>query len=410
MRKEIARYFLPKQMIKLMVKPDLESLRNIPESISTLLKTYSYEDIIVLFNNNTILCTHQKKENTLSYRTRIENELSIPNLFDNNLYCKNSGLCWFDHKCLKSNFCFKQGSNIIKKKTPLNMDKLMHQIPLKIVNNRPIKIKKAKFTEKKQINALLIGKLFKVVGENTKFSKKSKTIDRKEDIPVYFNKAKMTWLEARELILYFAKNVLTHFINKKRLPLFLDMNFNLFSKRPLKTKEKKRSRLGINFNLLRESFRLLQLIDSTFDYEKDLGLYRYKYSTMRQLKIIKEINFMYKILKNEDTPFILQRKIWQDFFNGVKEYLKNNLNNLILRLSNKRDKKIKPLTKQRKESVYDLTFTKNFLTNFTEDDKNRAKMHLSEAIKHYKASLAYLTNDELLNNAIKQALVSFESD
>ncbi|KCZ79509.1 hypothetical protein H312_03096, partial [Anncaliia algerae PRA339] len=169
-------------------------------------------------------------------------------------------------------------------------------------------------------------------------------------------------------------------------------------------------RLGINFNLLRESFRLLQLIDSTFDYEKDLGLYRYKYSTMRQLKMIKEVNFMYKILKNEDTPFILQRKIWQDFFNGVKEYLKNNLNNLILRLSNKRDKKIKPLTKQRKESVYDLTFTKNFLTNFTEEDKKRAKMHLSEAIKHYKAGLAYVTNDELLNNAIKQALVSFESD
>ncbi|KCZ74052.1 hypothetical protein H311_04986, partial [Anncaliia algerae PRA109] len=170
----------------------------------------------------------------------IENELSIPNLLDNNLYSKTSGLCWLDHKCLKSKFCFKQGNNIIKKKTPSNMDKLMHQIPLKIVNNRPIKIKKAKFTEKKQVNTLLIGKLFKIVGENTKFSKKSKTNDSKEDIPVFFNKAKMSWLEARELILYFAKNVLTHFINKKRLPLFLDKNFNLFSKRPLKTKEKKR--------------------------------------------------------------------------------------------------------------------------------------------------------------------------
>ena len=110
-------------------------------------------------------------------------------------------------------------------------------------------------------------------------------------------------------------NMLNLLIHKKGVAyLHLDYNFNLKPVKTLTTKERKKSRFGHSFHLIRESLRLTKLVvDSHVQFRLGnidayqladglhyifthvgvlTGIYRYKYRAMRQIKNCKDLKHL----------------------------------------------------------------------------------------------------------------------
>ena len=176
-------------------------------------------------------------------------------------------------------------------------------------------------------------------------------------------------------------------IHRKSLNyLHLDYNFNLKPVKTLTTKERKKSRFGNAFHLIREILRLTKLVvDShvqyrlgnvdafqladglqyTFAHVGQLtGMYRYKYKLMRQIRMCKDLKHVIYYRFNTGPVgkgpgvgmWAPGWRVWLFFLRGVVPLLERWLGNLLARQFEGRHSKgiAKTVTKQRVESHFDL--------------------------------------------------------
>jgi pre-mRNA-processing factor 8 len=230
----------------------------------------------------------------------------------------------------------------------------------------------------------------------------------------YFQTTQMEWLEVALLILKQGHKMLDEILTRKKLYyLYIDKNFNLKPKRSLKTKERKKSRVGVSFHLTREILKLMKfVVDSFVLYKlkninkfelcislKNLfskvgivtGIYRYKYKVMNQIKLCKDIE---KIIDHfEDTSWCEMWRRYVFMTRGYNSLLKEYITNLTERIINGREVHDKVVTKQRKESNFDIEI-KNMMIDEMEGkySKEQIKMilrHFNEAWKCWKGDVTY---------------------
>ncbi|KAH0260811.1 pre-mRNA-processing-splicing factor 8, partial [Aureobasidium melanogenum] len=131
----------------------------------------------------------------------------------------------------------------------------------------------------------------------------------------FFQQTTIDWVEAGLQVCRQGFNMLNLLIHRKNLTyLHLDYNFNLKPIKTLTTKERKKSRFGNAFHLMREILRLTKLIvDAQVQYRLGnidafqladgilyafnhvgqlTGMYRYKYKLMHQIRTCKDLKHL----------------------------------------------------------------------------------------------------------------------
>lgn len=246
----------------------------------------------------------------------------------------------------------------------------------------------------------------------------------------FFQCTEIDWVEAGLQVVRQGHNMLSLLIHKKNLEyLHLDYNFNLKPTKTLTTKERKKSRFGNAFHLLRELLRLIKIIVDThvqyrlgsvdaFQLADGLqyifahvggltGIYRHKYRAMHSLRKAK----MYKhVIYYRFNTGPVQRgpgvgvwapnwQVWLHFIRGIIPLLEGWLGNLLGRNIEGRHSKgiAKNVTKQRVESHYDLQLRAAVIHDILDMMPegmagNKAKQilaHLSEAWRCYKANVSW---------------------
>ena len=203
----------------------------------------------------------------------------------------------------------------------------------------------------------------------------------------FFQSTVLDWVEVGLQVCRQGHNMLNLLIHRKNLNyLHLDFNFNLKPVKTLTTKERKKSRFGNAFHLIREILRLTKLVvdthvqyrlgnvdafqladglQYTFAHVGQLtGMYRYKYKLMRQIRMCKDLKHLiyYRfntgpVGKGPGVGFWCPGwRVWLFFLRGVVPLLERWLGNLLARQFEGRHSKgvAKTVTKQRVESHFDL--------------------------------------------------------
>lgn len=243
----------------------------------------------------------------------------------------------------------------------------------------------------------------------------------------FFQQTEIDWVEAGLQVCRQGHNMLNLLISRKGLTyLHLDFNFNLKPIKTLTTKERKKSRLGSSFHLIREILRLtkivvdchvqyrlgnvdaFQLADGlqyTFNHVGQLtGMYRYKYKLMKQIRQCKDIKHVIYDRFNADPVgkgpgvgvWAPSWRIWMFFMRGIIPLLERWLGNLLARHFEGRNTRgvAKTVTKQRVESHFDLELRAQVMNDIIElmppgvrNTKARTIVHhLSEAWRCWKSN------------------------
>jgi pre-mRNA-processing factor 8 len=247
----------------------------------------------------------------------------------------------------------------------------------------------------------------------------------------FFNRTTMDWIEAGLQLCQQGHNMLTLLLHRRNLNfLHLDFNFIVKPMKMLTTKERKRSRLGHSFHLVRELFRLVKLIVDAhvqfrlgnvdafrladglqylFAHVGELtGVYRYKYSVMRQIRQVKDLKHLIysrfntgPVGKGPGVGFWAPHwRTWVFFLRGVAPVLERWLGNYLARQFEGRDNKqhlAQRVTKQRVESRFDVELRNAALADILDlmpqgmrASKARVVLaHLSEAWRCYKANIPW---------------------
>jgi len=246
----------------------------------------------------------------------------------------------------------------------------------------------------------------------------------------FFQCTELDWVEAGLQLSRQGHNVLNLLIQRKQLKyLHLDYNFNLKPTKTLTTKERKKSRFGNAFHLVREILRLTKLVvDShvqfrlsnidayqladglqyTFNHVGQLtGMYRYKYRLMRQIRTCKDLKHLiyYRfntgpVGKGPGVGFWAPSwRVWMFFLRGIVPLLEKWLGNLLARQFEGRHSKAfaKNVTKQRGESHFDLELRASVMHDILDmmpagvkQNKTRVILsHLSEAFRCWKANIPW---------------------
>lgn len=245
----------------------------------------------------------------------------------------------------------------------------------------------------------------------------------------YFQTTTIDWVEAGLQLCKQGFTMLNLLIHRKGLTyLHLDYNFNLKPIKTLTTKERKRSRFGNAFHLMREILRVIKLIVDahvqfrlgnvdafqladglhyTLNHLGQLtGIYRYKYRVMHQIRSCKDLKHViyYKfnnvIGKGPGCGFWQPAwRVWLFFLRGIIPLLERWLGNLLARQFEGRHSKgvAKTITKQRVESYYDLELRASVLHDILDmipegikQNKSKAILqHLSEAWRCWKANIPW---------------------
>ncbi|TPX47926.1 hypothetical protein SeLEV6574_g02344 [Synchytrium endobioticum] len=246
----------------------------------------------------------------------------------------------------------------------------------------------------------------------------------------FFQSTEIDWVEAGLQVCRQGYNMLNLLIHRKNLNyLHLDYNFNLKPVKTLTTKERKKSRFGNAFHLMREILRLTKLIvDSHVQYRLGnvdafqladglqyifahvgqlTGMYRYKYRLMRQIRMCKDLKHLiyYRfntgpVGKGPGCGFWAPGwRVWLFFLRGVVPLLERWLGNLLARHFEGRQSKgiAKTVTKQRVESHYDLELRAAVMHDILDmmpegmkANKSRTILqHLSEAWRCWKANIPW---------------------
>ena len=178
----------------------------------------------------------------------------------------------------------------------------------------------------------------------------------------FFQCTELDWVEAGLQVCRQGYNMLNLLIHRKNLNyLHLDYNFNLKPVKTLTTKERKKSRFGNAFHLMREILRLTKLtVDANVQYRLGnvdafqladglqyifshvgqlTGMYRYKYRLMRQIRTCKDLKHLiyYRfntgpVGKGPGVGFWAPMwRVWIFFLRGIVPLLERWLGNLLAR-------------------------------------------------------------------------------
>lgn len=245
----------------------------------------------------------------------------------------------------------------------------------------------------------------------------------------YFQETSIDWVEAGLQVCRQGFNMLNLLIHKRGLTyLHLDYNFNLKPIKTLSTKERKKSRFGNAFHLIREILRLVKiLVDSHVQFRLGnvdafqladgvyyilnhlgqlTGIYRYKYKVMHQIRACKDLKhvvyerFNQVIGKGPGCGFWQPAwRVWLNFMRGIIPLLERWLGNLLARqFEGRRANDVaKTVTKQRVDSYYDLELRAQVMHDILDmipenlkKSKSRAILqHLSEAWRCWKANIPW---------------------
>ncbi|ODV93721.1 hypothetical protein PACTADRAFT_77234 [Pachysolen tannophilus NRRL Y-2460] len=246
----------------------------------------------------------------------------------------------------------------------------------------------------------------------------------------FFQQTSIDWVEAGLQVCRQGHNMLNLLIHRKGLTyLHLDYNFNLKPTKTLTTKERKRSRFGNAFHLMREILRVIKLlVDAHVQYRLGnvdayqladglyyalnhlgqlTGIYRYKYKVMHQIRACKDLKHVVyyrfntaQIGKGPGCGFWQPAwRIWIFFMRGIIPLLERWLGNLLARQFEGRQSKsvAKTITKQRVDSYYDLELRASVMHDILDMipegiKQNKAKtilQHLSEAWRCWKANIPW---------------------
>jgi len=246
----------------------------------------------------------------------------------------------------------------------------------------------------------------------------------------FFQCTELDWVEVGLQICRQGHNVLNLLIQRKQLKyLHLDYNFNLKPTKTLTTKERKKSRFGNAFHLVREILRLTKLVvDAHVQYRLSnidayqladglqyafnhvgqlTGMYRYKYRLMRQIRTCKDLKHLiyYRfntgpVGKGPGVGFWAPSwRVWMFFLRGITPLLERWLGNLLARQFEGRHSKsfAKNVTKQRVESHFDLELRASVMHDILDmmpagvkQNKSRVILsHLSEAFRCWKANIPW---------------------
>ncbi|KAL1963695.1 hypothetical protein VTN77DRAFT_7899 [Rasamsonia byssochlamydoides] len=246
----------------------------------------------------------------------------------------------------------------------------------------------------------------------------------------FFQQTTIDWVEAGLQVCRQGFNMLNLLIHRKNLTyLHLDYNFNLKPVKTLTTKERKKSRFGNAFHLMREILRLTKLIvdaqvqyrlgniDSfqladgilyAFNHVGQLtGMYRYKYKLMHQIRSCKDLKHLiyYRfnsgpVGKGPGCGFWAPAwRVWLFFMRGIIPLLERWLGNLLSRQFEGRHSKgvAKTVTKQRVESHFDLELRASVMADLMDmmpegikqNKVNTVLQHLSEAWRCWKSNIPW---------------------
>ncbi|CEP62605.1 U4/U6-U5 snRNP complex subunit PRP8 LALA0_S05e09362g [Lachancea lanzarotensis] len=244
----------------------------------------------------------------------------------------------------------------------------------------------------------------------------------------YFQQTTIDWVEAGLQVCSQGFNMLNLLIHRKGLTyLHLDYNFNLKPTKTLTTKERKKSRFGHAFHLIREilkatkllvdahvqhrlgnvdAFQLADGINYILNHLGQLtGVYRYKYKVMHQIRACKDIKhiiyhrFNRIIGKGPGCGFWHPSwRVWIFFMRGIIPLLERWLGNLLARQFEGRSSEVvKTATKQRLDAYYDLELRAAVMNDILDMmpegmKQNKTKtilQHLSEAWRCWKANVAW---------------------
>jgi len=245
----------------------------------------------------------------------------------------------------------------------------------------------------------------------------------------FFQCTEIDWVEAGLQVIRQGHNMLNLLIHKKNLEfLHLDYNFNLKPVKTLTTKERKRSRFGHAFHLMRELLRLIKIIvDSHVQYRLGnvdafqladglqyifahvgqlTGIYRYKYKVMQTIRRCKSLKHVIYYRFNQGPVgrgpgvgiWAPTWRMWLFFIRAIIPLLEQWLGNLLGRnFQGRSDYVAKRVTKQRVESHYDLQLRAAVIHDIVDmmpegmpSSKARQILsHLSEAWRCYKANVSW---------------------
>ncbi|KAF7557351.1 hypothetical protein G7046_g6055 [Stylonectria norvegica] len=246
----------------------------------------------------------------------------------------------------------------------------------------------------------------------------------------FFQQTNIDWVEAGLQVCRQGFNMLNLLIHRKNLTyLHLDYNFNLKPVKTLTTKERKKSRFGNAFHLMREILRLTKLIvDAQVQYRLGnidafqladgilyafnhvgqlTGMYRYKYKLMHQIRTCKDLKHLiyYRfnsgpVGKGPGCGFWAPAwRVWLFFMRGIIPLLERWLGNLLSRQFEGRHSKgvAKTVTKQRVESHFDLELRASVMADLMDmmpegikqNKVNTVLQHLSEAWRCWKSNIPW---------------------
>lgn len=244
----------------------------------------------------------------------------------------------------------------------------------------------------------------------------------------YFQQTTIDWVEAGLQLCRQGHNMLNLLIHRRGLTyLHLDYNFNLKPTKTLTTKERKKSRFGNTFHLIRELLKMIKLvIDAHIQYRLGnvdayqladglyyilnhlgqlTGIYRYKYKVMHQIRACKDLKHVVyyrfnKIIgKGPGCGFWQPAwRVWIFFMRGIIPLLERWLENLLIRQFEGRTNEIvKSTTKQRSDAYYDLELRASVMNDILDMipegiRQNKARtilQHLSEAWRCWKANIPW---------------------
>ncbi|AMD21189.1 HEL091Wp [Eremothecium sinecaudum] len=287
--------------------------------------------------------------------------------------------------------------------------------------NLPIKVR---VSYQKQLKNYVLNELKKSRPSKHKKIKLLKTLKNTK----YFQQTTIDWVEAGLQICRQGFNMLNLLIHKKGLTyLHLDYNFNLKPTKTLTTKERKKSRFGNAFHLLRELLKVVKLlVDAHVQYRLGnvdafqladgiyyilnhlgqlTGVYRYKYKVMHQIRACKDLKhivyhrFNKVIGKGPGCGFWQPAwRVWIFFMRGIIPLLERWLGNLLTRqFEGRSNEVVKTTTKQRVDAYYDLELRAAVMNDILDMipeglKQNKARtilQHLSEAWRCWKANIPW---------------------
>ncbi|KAK0526747.1 pre-mRNA-splicing factor 8 [Tilletia horrida] len=257
-----------------------------------------------------------------------------------------------------------------------------------------------------------------------------KSLFRQLKATKFFQTTTLDWVEAGLQVVRQSFNMLNLLIHRKGLHyLHLDFNFNLKPVKTLTTKERKKSRFGNAFHLIRELARLTKLIvDAHVQYRLGnidafqladglqyllnhvgqlTGAYRYKYKLMHQIRTCKDLKHVIyhrfnsgPVGKGPGVGFWAPSwRVWIFFMRGIVPLLERWLGNLLARQFEGRNSKgvASTVTKQRVESHFDLELRAAVMHDIldmmpAQVKQNKAKtilQHLTEAWRCWKANVPW---------------------